>query len=72
MLFSKNIEPHCAVCARSKQISENEAICPKHGIVSLRFKCRKFEYDATKRIPPEEDLLPQGSFSEADFSIDRT
>ncbi len=71
MLFSKNTEPHCSICVNSKKINENEAICPRHGIVSLNYKCRKFKYDATKRIPPEETLLPKDSFDESDFSLDR-
>jgi len=69
MLFSKDIEKRCALCQHSKKINENEAICPKHGIVSLGYKCRRFVYDATKRVPPEETLLPKDAFSEKDFSL---
>ncbi len=71
MLFSKNTNPRCAICVHSKKITENEAICPRHGIVSLGYKCRKFKYDATKRIPPEEALLSKDSFDESDFSLER-
>ena len=69
MLFSKDIEKRCAVCMYSKKINDDEAICQKHGIVSLGYKCRKFSYDATKRIPPEENLLDKNAFSEKDFSL---
>lgn len=72
MLFSKDIEPRCAICRHGKKINDDEAICSRHGIVSLRYKCRRFAYDATKRIPPENNLLEKDSFSEADFSIERT
>ena len=69
MLFSKNIEKRCAVCRHSKRINDDEAICEKRGIVSLGFKCRKFSYDATKRIPSEAALLGNDAFSEKDFSL---
>ncbi len=69
MLFSKNIEKRCLVCAHSKKINDDEAICSRHGIVSLGYKCRHFDYDATKRIPPEETLLESGTFSEKDFLL---
>ncbi len=69
MLFSKNIEKRCAICQFAKKINDNEAVCQKHGIVSLGYKCRKFTYDATKRIPPEETLLEKNTFSEKDFSL---
>ena len=69
MLFSKKIEKRCAVCQYGKKINDNEAICEKHGVVNLGYKCRKFVYDATKRIPPEEVLLKADSFSKEDFSL---
>ncbi|MBQ9986316.1 MAG: hypothetical protein IJP38_08430 [Oscillospiraceae bacterium] len=70
MLFSKDIEKRCMVCQHAKKINDDEAICARHGIVSLGYKCRHFKYDATKRIPPEDNLLAGGTFSEADFAID--
>lgn len=69
MLFSKNIEKRCEVCRYSRKINDDEAICSKRGIVSLGFKCRKFSYDATKRIPSEAGLLGSDAFSEKDFSL---
>ena len=71
MLFSKDIEKRCEVCMHAKKINDDEALCPKHGIVSLGYKCRRFKYDATKRIPTENTLLSDGTFSEEDFSLDR-
>jgi len=70
MLFSKDIEKRCEVCINAKKINDDEAICTKHGIVSLGYKCRKFKYDATKRIPPEDNLLQNNSFSPEDFSLE--
>ncbi len=69
MLFSKDIEKRCAICQHSKKINDDEAICSRHGIVSLGYKCRRFVYDATKRIPAEESLLGSDTFSEKDFSL---
>jgi len=71
MLFSKNIEHRCEICRYSKKINDDEAICTHNGIVSLGYKCRKFIYDATKRIPCENVLLDNERFNESDFSIDR-
>lgn len=71
MLFSKDIERHCIVCRHGKKINDNEAICKYHGVVSLGHKCRRFSYDATKRIPPEDTLLGENTFCEADFSLDK-
>ena len=70
MLFSKDIEKRCTICRYSKKINDDEAICPRHGIVSLGYKCRHFKYDATKRIPAEDNLLADNAFSESDFAID--
>ncbi|MBR5542676.1 MAG: hypothetical protein IKU65_01085 [Oscillospiraceae bacterium] len=70
MLFSKEIEKRCEVCQHSKKINDDEAICRKHGIVSLGYKCRHFAYDATKRIPSETDFF-ESNFTESDFSLDK-
>ncbi len=68
-LFSKEIEPCCIYCARSRKVNENEVICIKHGIVSCNFKCRKYKYDPTKRIPPEPAVFDSTTFSADDFKI---
>lgn len=69
-IFSKEIEPHCVYCMYSKQISDEQAICNKHGIVSTNFHCRKYKYDPTKRVPPEPAVLETESFTADDFKID--
>jgi hypothetical protein len=50
-------------------IDENQALCKRHGVVSLDYRCRKYRYDATKRIPPEPEYISRDYFSEEDFSI---
>jgi len=71
MLYSKEIEARCEICSLGKKINDDEAICSKHGIVSLGYKCRRFKYDATKRIPPESDFADLSSFKEHDFSLNK-
>lgn len=70
MLFSKSIPDRCAYCLYSTQISEDEAVCKKQGVVHLTYKCRHYVYDPTRRVPPEPEELPSGYFSEKDFSLD--
>lgn len=71
MLFSKEIESRCELCLHSKKLNDNETLCPRHGIVSLGYKCRHFKYDATKRIPPENSFSEMLSFDKDDFSLDK-
>ncbi len=70
MLFSKEIRPCCAYCTNSRQVNDKEAVCKKHGIVSLQYRCKRYEYDPTKRVPPEPARLEKDSFSKEDFSLE--
>ena len=70
MLFNKEIEPCCAYCLHASPVNENEAVCKKHGIVHLTYRCKRYTYDPTRRIPPEPEEIPAGYFSEKDFSLD--
>lgn len=70
MLFSKEIKPCCAYCAKSKQVNDEEAVCVKHGIVSLQYRCKRYVYDPTKRVPSEPAQLDKDAFTEEDFKID--
>lgn len=69
MLFRKDIEPCCAHCQHSLKINDEQALCKRHGVVLHNFKCRKYRYDATKRIPPESEYLPKDAFCEDDFKF---
>ncbi len=51
MLFRKDTEPACALCRHALQIDEAACLCRKRGVVDAGFRCRRFKYDATKRIP---------------------
>ncbi len=68
-IFSKEIEPYCIYCVHSKPIGSMQVICPKHGIVSTNYHCRKYKYDPTKRIPPEPAAMDIECFTAEDFKI---
>ena len=69
LLFNKEISPCCAYCEHATQINDRDAVCKKHGVVSLTYRCRKYTYDPTRRVPAEPEELPSGYFSEKDFSL---
>lgn len=70
MLYSKEIDKRCEICLLGKKINDDEAICSKHGIVSLGYKCRRFKYDATKRIPSDTSS-DFSVFDEKSFSLEK-
>lgn len=53
-MFSKDIIPMCIYCFHSTKVFDegNSCLCPKRGVVSFDYSCRKYKYDPTKRIPP--------------------
>lgn len=53
--FDKNIEPKCAYCEHGKPAkSEGKILCPRSGIVSKDFSCKKFSYSPFMRKPEKE------------------
>lgn len=53
--FDKNIEPKCAYCEHGKPAkSEGKILCPRSGIVSEDFSCKKFSYSPFMRKPEKE------------------
>lgn len=69
MLFRKDIEPSCAYCQKGSFVDDESVICVKKGIVKSWGKCRRFEYDPLKRVPPTPQKPVSGGFSEEDFKI---
>lgn len=56
--FDKNIEPKCAYCEHGKPAkSEGKILCPRSGIVSEDFSCKKFSYSPFMRKPEKEHPL---------------
>ena len=69
MLFRKKIERSCAYCVYGARIEEEQILCSKKGLRTLEQKCRKFEYDPCKRIPPKARALDFSKYDNEDFSL---
>lgn len=55
------IEVFCKYCERASSIaSEDKMVCPKYGVVSADYKCRRFRYDPLKRAPKIATLETDG------------
>ncbi|MBQ9944957.1 MAG: hypothetical protein IJO68_00360 [Clostridia bacterium] len=64
-----NVEPRCEYCKHGKLSADNESIlCPKQGVLSKDFSCKKFSYDALKRVPQKSSPALQ-QFSPEDFEL---
>ena len=68
-LFRKNMDPSCAYCTHGQQVNEREVACVKRGIVPIEHHCRRFRYDALKRVPPRPAVVDTEKLNEADFSL---
>lgn len=69
MIYSKNIEPSCGICARASEITDSDCLlCTKNGVVMHYYHCRKFQYDPLKRDPKRAPSLPQ--YDAGDFSLE--
>lgn len=67
-LFDSHIQPCCSYCAIGHLGNDKKMIyCPKKGVVSPFYHCKKFTYDPIRRIPMRQPKLP--SFSKEDFSL---
>lgn len=69
MLFRKKLPRSCRYCACGTQVTDEQVLCVKHGVVSVYYACRKFEYDPCKRIPPKAKALDFQKFKDDDFSL---
>ena len=67
MLFRKDIDPRCAYCQRGNELDEDRVLCPKKGVVSKDWYCKKYKYDIFKREPKLHPTAPE--FSKSDFEI---
>lgn len=57
-LFGKNIDPACSYCEHGHTDQEgNVVFCPKNGVVSPYYSCRRFQYAPLKRKPKGIPLL---------------
>lgn len=69
MLFRKKIARSCRYCAFATRVTDEQVLCSKHGVVSVYYACRKFEYDPCKRVPPKPKALNLKNFDDEDFSL---
>lgn len=69
MLFRKRINRSCAYCARGTKIGDEQVLCTKYGAVSIYYACRKFQYDACKRIPSKVKALDFRKYDREDYSL---
>ena len=66
MLFRKDIVHAGALCQFARPIDSSEFLCSRHGVVGANYKCRRFKYDPTKRIPSPKLKVS----SQLDFKIE--
>ena len=69
MLFRKKIEKNCSYCVYGACLDDDTVLCAKKGIRTLPSKCRRFRYDATKRIPRKAKAMDLSKYTETDFSL---
>lgn len=69
MLFRKMIKRSCVYCAHGTRIGDEQILCSKYGAVSVYYACRKFKYDACKRIPPKAKALDFRKYDKEDYSL---
>lgn len=69
MLFRKKHPRSCSYCSYSTELSEDNLLCAKKGIIDAQSPCRKFRYDPTKRIPCKAKTPDFSKYDEDDFSL---
>ena len=69
MLFRKKIERACTYCSRGTHLNDELVLCTKKGIREPWSKCRRFQYDPTKRIPAKSKALDLAKSEADDFSL---
>lgn len=58
----------CEICAFSVIKKSGAILCEQVGFTNKNSVCKKFLYDASKRVPPIPLNIP--TFTDDDFSID--
>ncbi len=69
MLFRKKIEKSCSYCTHGVKVDDELILCCKKGLRSCSSKCRKFQYDPTKRIPTKAKAVDFNRYETEDFSL---
>ena len=62
-----DLEMMCRSCERAEILVDKDVVlCEKKGIVPANGVCRKFIYDALKRVPPVAPEAPKLEFVDID------
>jgi len=69
MIFRKKIQKSCAYCTFGVKLDDEQILCSKRGAMPMEGKCRKFEYDPCKRVPPRPKPLDFEKYDSEDFSL---
>ncbi|MBQ7714760.1 MAG: hypothetical protein IJT70_02700 [Clostridia bacterium] len=63
----EDLERMCAYCEYSESLVDKDVfLCRRKGIVPADHICRKFVYDALKRVPPKNVQAPSLDFVDLD------
>ena len=53
--YGESVEVSCRTCEHAEPLINEECIlCEIRGVVSATSSCRRFIYDALKRVPPKK------------------
>lgn len=69
MLFRKKLPRSCRYCACGTQVTDEQVLCNKRGIVAVSYACRKFQYDPCKRVPVKTKALDFSKYSNDEFTL---
>lgn len=68
-MFSKKIARMCQYCDHSRPVIQTDHfICPFKGLITGDFSCRKYKYNAIKRVPPKK-IIYKEEFDKSDFEL---
>ena len=63
-------EKMCRTCEHAEPLVDTDKVlCEKKGIVRADSVCRKFIYDALKRVPPKAAAAPKLEYVDIDGDV---
>ena len=69
MLFRKKLPRSCRYCTCGTQLTEEQVLCNRRGVVASDKACRKFSYDPCKRIPAKAKAIDFRKYNEDEFKL---
>lgn len=69
MLFRKKLPRSCRYCACGTQVSNEQVLCNRRGVVAVSYACRKFSYDPCKRVPIKAKPLDFHKYKGEEFTL---